>query len=509
MQRAVSILLGVVLAACGAREPERPNLLLITVDTLRADRMGLYGAARDTTPDLDAFARECVVLDAAQTPRSKTTPAIASLLSGLYPHAHGVRDLATPLSERVPLLQETLRERGYRTGAIVGNWVLGDARSGLARGFDVWCESMPDRSGVPPDDVPQRTARSLTEAALVALGASTPSAPVSESERDPELRLTRGDAPWFLWLHYMDPHGAYEPPAEHRLFERERVDLLDVHAPQAANAEHKRRLALYNVPEHAWVDADHIDAALVRDLYDGELHYVDREIGRLLQTLRASGQLERTVVVVTADHGESLGEHDYWFEHGAYTYESTARVPLIVRAPGLAALRVAEPFSLVDLAPTLKELLGLELAQSGATDALRGRSKLAAWRGAAAGAGAIFSEKVEGATLEGAVQLKAVRIGRWKLIQRYALRASRPGAPSEIVALGEELFDLAADPLEAWNLSSAVPGGAPLLELRRELARFVAADRDLAALGELLAARRRGLEISDPDAARTLRLLGY
>lgn len=495
-------------ASCGADEPRRPNVLLITIDTLRADRLSCYGFPRETSPRLDELARESVVFEAAQTPRSKTTPAVASMLTGRYPHAHGVRDLAAPLSKDLPLLQERLRERGYSTGGIVGNWVLGDPRAGLARGFDLWCESFPDHTGVPPDHAPQRRATSMTDAALVALGLE--SAPQDE-QFEPRRSIVATDRPWFLWLHYMDPHGAYEPPEEHRRFERENAELVDVRAPSAPDARTKRRFALYNVPEEAWVDADHVDAARVRDFYDGEIRYVDHEVGRLFDALRADGRFDDTIVIVTSDHGESLGEHDYWFEHGAYTYESTARIPLIVRVPGVAPARCAQPFSLVDLQPTLLELLGLPLPNVGS--APFGVSKLAALRGAPLATGAtsaIFSEKVEAASADGAVQIKAVRTERWKLIQRYvSRRADDAAATRSTFVIDEELYDLQADPLESWNLAAAIPGDAPVALLRRELAQFVAADRDLAALGDLLAAHRRGLEIQDPDAARTLRLLGY
>ena len=497
--RTSGLALLLLLAACGGSEPRR-NVLLISVDTLRADRLGCYAEDSSCTPRLDALARECAVFESAATPRAKTTPAIASLLSGLYPHEHGVRDLAHPLSSSIPLLQERLREHGYRCGAIVGNWVLGDARSGLARGFDLWCESLPQRTGVPPDDAPQRTARSLTDAALVALGLK--SVP-NEPDFEPRTALPRDGAPWFLWLHYMDPHGAYEPPSEHRraAADRELVDLV----PESASR--RQRIARYNVPKDLWVDPDTFDAAAVRALYDSEVRFLDAELGRLFDALRAAGELERTMIVLTADHGESLGEQDYYFEHGANCGESTVRVPLLVRAPGVAAGRRSTPASLVDVAPTVLELLGLARPTTGGS-ALRGESLAPALRGAERSVRPLFSEKVERADLPGAVQQKAVRLGRWKLVQSYA-STPRPDGTREAHVLAEELYDLEGEGGEEWDLSIVEPPDAPLAELRRALAAFVAADPDLPELGRLLEQRRRGIENTDPQAERTLRALGY
>jgi len=480
-------------AACAPDASERPNLLLITVDTLRADHLGCYGYERDTSPNLDRLAREGLRFTRAASPRAKTTPAVASLLTGLYPHDHGVRDLAAPLDRPVPLLQEELRERGWFTAAIVGNFVLTRARSGLDRGFDVWIDELPDVRGVPPHDAPQRTAASLTDAALELL---------------PEVLEAR-TGPWFLWLHYMDPHGAYEPPREHDVFLAQTTDPIPREEDLPPSPIHRYRVADYNVPDEAFL-AGRPDANRVRALYDGEIHYADAEIGRVLEHLRESGQLERTLVVVTADHGESLGEHRYWFEHGSYVYEATCRVPLIVRLPGAMDAR-PEPglraggISLVDVAPTLLDLLGLPAPRL--PDGPAGSSRASLVRRDSAAPRPLFYEKVEGAELDRAVQIKAVRLGDWKLIRRYA-HVTR-GGRRELVPLSDELYDLAADPLEARDLSDRPPARAPLTELRAELLRFAAADEHFPELDLILRRRREALEREDPEALRALEKLGY
>lgn len=508
MRRSHLVLLLAALLALGACEQSPPaaqrlpNVLLVTIDTLRADHLSCYGYSRATSPNLDRVAAEGWRFTHAQSPRAKTTPAIATLLSGLYPHEHGVRDLSGPLARPVPLLQEALTEAGYRTAGVVGNFVLTSARAGLDRGFEHWEETLPDVRGVPPHAAPQRVAASVTDGAL-------------------ELLAADDGRPWFLWLHYMDPHGAYAAPLEHRIFERTERDLIPREAALPHSALHRYRLADYNVPPSAYLlaaggaPATRVDAAAVIDEYDAEIHYVDAEIGRLLEQLRGEGVLERTWVIVTSDHGESLGEHRYWFEHGAYAYEATCRVPLLVRPPAAEeaqpAVRTGD-VSLADLAPTLLDLLGLAPLEGAGTDdsAYRGRSRSGLFRGVAQSGVPVFSEKVERAELDGAIQTKAVRMGDWKLIRRYAHRASKsePGT-RELVALSDELYDLGEDPREERNLAEVPPKGAPVEQLRAALLGFAAADVEFAELGEILQRRREALEREDAEALEVLRALGY
>ncbi|MEZ6014212.1 MAG: sulfatase [Planctomycetota bacterium] len=502
---------GALASACGGRAPEaapgRPNVLLISIDTLRADRLSCAGYPRATTPHLDALAARGVRFTHAQSPRAKTTPALASLMTGLYPHDHGVRDLAQPLGGRATTLAEVFAANGWSTAAIVGNYVLQRALSGLDRGFETWIEDLPDTNGVPPDDVPQRRATSLTDGALALL-----------EER------AAAPSPWFVWLHYMDPHGAYDAPPEHRVFTSATRDLVpDPERPPPRGRQ--EWIARYNVLEGERA-GNRVDANAVRDRYDAEVRYVDAELGRLFAALEARGLDRNTWVIVCADHGESLGEHHYWFEHGRYAYEATCRVPLIIAPPrGAAAGGAAHgprgvqrgDISLADLFPTLIELLALEGGQQRAPRGPHGRSRrslLAALDGpqrgdasAAEDQGAdahpVFCEKVERAELSGAVQTKAVRIGDWKLSRRFARRGR------ELVAVDEELFDLAADPAEESNLAAEAPARAPLAALRAALLEFCAADTDLADLGEALAREREALRREDPEVDRRLRALGY
>ncbi len=493
-----------------ARPPERPDILFISIDTLRRDHMSVYGYELPTTPRLDEFAAEALVFTHAQTPRAKTTPAMASVFTGLYPHDHGVRDLASPLDRRVPVLAEQLRNGGYNTIGLVANWVLTDERSGLARGFKTWIEDLPDEVGVPPHNVKQRRAASVTDAAIELLDLET--APKPEGKR----------APWFAWLHYMDPHGAYDPPEKHQLFDRA-PDWLPAPESFPAHPIHKLRLADYNVPPIAKSADGRVDLAKVRALYDGEIHYVDAEIGRLFDALRAAGRFEKTLIIVTSDHGESLGDHRYWFEHGFYTYQATCAVPLLIRVPAATTetpwtgLRHSD-VSLVDIAPTILDYLKLAPMRPLAEGRTRpfGVSFARQLAEDRKGSRPVFSEKVERADLSGTVQDKAVRLGDWKLIRRYTqLLPEGPGAAlsagkeRQLVVLSEELYELTSDPGEEHNLISEPPENAPIAELSSLLLEFFEADTDLADLAQILQRQREELERGDPESLRSLEALGY
>jgi arylsulfatase A-like enzyme len=494
------------LAAC-SRAPARPNVLVITIDTWRADRLACAGYPRAVTPNLDRLASESLRFTHVSAPRAKTTPALASLFTGLYPHEHGARDLLMPLSPAHPLLAERLRDAGWRTGAIVGNFVLRDDFSGLARGFDSWTEELPDALGVPPENVPQRAARSLSDGALTALGLAGHSGGAG-----PAQAFTRPDAPWFLWLHYMDPHGVYEAPVEHRVFEREQAEWIPPAPAPRPDGLNRRWIADYNVPADARSADGRIDAARVRDRYDAEVRYVDAEIERVLAALRASGELERTIVVVTSDHGESLGEQDYWFEHGRNVSEATVRVPLLVRWPkelpgGFGVGVRAVDTSLCDVAPTLLDLLGLPPPAD--ANGTRGVSLAAAWRAGESTQRPMFAEKVDRDEQEGAVQAKSVRIGDWKWIRRFAHARDANSGKERLVTLSDELYDLAADPYETSNLVASPPTRAPVDRLVAELVRFTALDARFPELGAILREHRGLLESGDAETIRILKALGY
>ena len=351
----------------------------------------------------------------------------------------------------------------------------------------------------------------MTDGALAALGLA------SDAEAGPHQALAERGQPWFLWLHYMDPHGLYDPPPEHRVFHTAGPDPIPPDPGPKPGELYRHHVAEYNVPASARLADGRIDANAVRDLYDGEVHYVDAEIGRLIDALRESGELARTLIVVTADHGESLGEHQYWFEHGRDAYEAGCRVPLLVVLPEnwkdrpLPGRRDGD-VSLVDLAPTLLDLVRLSpLGGPSRADTLAGVSRSHMFLGGDHGdLHPVFVEKVERAERSGIVQHKGVRIGDWKLLRRYAHAwDERTNGPKQLLVLSEELYDLAADPNETKNLIRDPPKKAPLARLQAELLRFSASDVRFPDLAAALQKQREDLERTDQETLRIIEALGY
>lgn len=295
-----------IASAFGIRAADRPNVVLVTLDTTRADRMGFLGATSGLTPSLDRLARESIVFTRAFAQAPVTTVSHATLLTGTYPPFHGVVDFGVPLPSSVPYLPDLFHQQGYRTAAFVGSLIL-DPRNGTApgfdRGFDVYDAGFRLRR---PGEERYRTLERRGDEV------------VTRALRWMETQ----SGPYFLWVHFYDPHDPYDPPA----------DL-------------KQRYA--SAP------------------YDGEIAGVDRLVGRLVDALRTRAVLSRTLFVVAADHGEALGDHGET-THGIFLYDDTLHVPLLVRLPAAAppSTRIATRVRLADVAPTILEATGLARAPS-------------------------------------------------------------------------------------------------------------------------------------------------
>ena len=294
----------------------RANVLLITLDTTRADRLGCYGYAAGSTPALDGLATRGVCLDAAFAQIPLTLPSHASLLTGRYPAELGVLDNGRDaLAGDVETLAEVMRKAGYRTGAFVAATVL-DAAFGLDAGFDVYDDDLPPEKPGFVDVGRERRADIVCNRALAWLDEAS-------------------EAPFFCWVHFFDPHGPYDPPSP-------------------------------------WDEA-------FPDPYDGELAFADSQVARLLEWVERQGPSQETLIVVAGDHGEGLGEHGE-SAHGIFLYDSTLHVPLIFSQPGRLPenRRVASDVGLVDVMPTVLDLLGRGAAggMSGTSfaAALRGRT---------------------------------------------------------------------------------------------------------------------------------------
>jgi choline-sulfatase len=371
------------------------NVLLVTLDTTRADHLGCYGHRDARTPRLDRLAAEGVRFENAVAAAPITLPAHASLLTGLYPFEHGVRNNGNfHLAERFPTVTSVLRERGYRTAAFVSSFIL-DRRFGLGLGFDTYDDRMEEAAapgaGLEAERRGDHTALALNRWLENPAGLGSP-------------------APFFAWLHLYDPHEPYLPPPPFR-------DLFP------------------------------------SDPYDGEIAFVDHVVGTVLDELARLGLLDRTLVAVVADHGESLGDHGEE-THSVFLYEGAIRVPLILWRPGVlpGGRVIAPPVRAMDLAPTILDLVGAPALAAPHSRSLRalieGRAKEPSL--------AVYAETyVPKFAMDGAA-LRSLRDERFKLID-----APRP-----------ELYDLARDPGETRSLYGDEPKAAQALQA--ELARLTA-----------------------------------
>ncbi len=445
--------------AFGLRGPDGPPVIFVTVDTLRADHLGCYGYVRDTSPRLDRLAAESVRFDQAIVQWPKTGPSFASMLTSTYGHFNGlIRHGRKPVSEKLLLLAELMKEHGYRTAAIVTNPNVA-ARYKFDQGFDhyreIWRED------------PAQDGETVTLRAVQWL------------ERNKE------DRPFFLWLHYVDPHAKYAPPAPyHEMF------VGDPHYDPGWRVPLGTELKadIGSIPIASQLPGRDEIAYYVAQ-YDAEIRYVDAQIGRVLDALQALGLYENSLIVFTSDHGESLGEHNYFFEHGRLPYDTCARVPLFLRLPGGAeAGRVVErPVELIHLVPTILELAALpphpEAQGRSLVPLLYGRDDpLPEWAFTESG----YEQDYQ----------RAMRNATWKLI--YV-----PSAADRAIMQGTlfELYRIAEDPGELRNLVNEEPALAR--ELQQRLLAWVEASRTGARLPE---AETFDL---DPAGQEALRSLGY
>lgn len=407
---------------------QRWNLLLLTVDTLRADHMGCYGYLRETTPAIDRLSRSGVLFEHAICQRPKTSPSFATILTGTYPLRHGIHRCLEVLEDWNLTMAEILSEAGWHAAAVITNGNL-YPEFGFDQGFGTY----------------------LYGHMGAAAGTDLSLAWLEEHGHTEE--------PWFLWIHHTDPHTPYEPPAPYDgLFaggakagdghDRE-VHPREVH-PYKAGTERERKT----------------------DLYDGEIRYTDDQLGRILEWLEARGPLDRTLVVFTSDHGESLGEHDYYYEHGLHPYEPSGRIPLIFFAPGVIPSGKISPavVGAVDLLPTLLDALGVPVPSE-----VQGHSFLPAVVGLAEMGPRDFAflEAGYGPHI-GPGRTQALRRIATKYVQRLTLWARYPQDPVTIFwtidacleggLASDELYDLRTDPGETVNLLKERPDLA-----RREL----------------------------------------
>jgi choline-sulfatase len=381
------------IAGC-ARSPQRPDILLITIDTLRADHVGAYGA-RDAqgspTPAIDALAARGVRFEHAQTSVPLTGPSHATILTGQYPPTHGVRgNVVFSLGAQYPTAADRLKRVGYHTAAFVAAYPVA-AAFGFSQGFDTFDESFHETA--PGEQGAERRGSDVSDAAL--------------------RWLADAPRPFFLWLHYYDPHAPYDPPEPFR-------------------------------------------ARFAGRPYDGEIAFADQQVGRVLDALRASGRDGATVVALLADHGEGLGDHDEQ-THGVLIYESTMHVPFVIAGPAIASGRAVSPrVGTIDLLPTL-----LGYAGAAPDRALPGRDLRP------------LLDVNSGRTIPSDPLYAESLFGRLNM-HWAALRGWTEGNFKLVAGPQPELYDLAADPGERHDLAASDPTRAARMrdQLTRAMTRL-------------------------------------
>src|SRR5271169_5281006 len=393
ISRRLILILAALTALCAAAQtPAKPalNVVLITIDTLRADHVGCYGYKQIKTPNIDALAAEGTRFDRAFAVVPVTLPSHSSMLTGTYPMLSGMHDFsANKLSPQQPTMASVLKQAGYQTGAVIGSAVL-DSRFGLNQGFDFYYDhfefSRLDEANL---DEMERPGNIVADVALNWL------------EKDQLVKSPQKK--FFLWMHLYDPHFPYHPPEP---YSRE-------YAAQP---------------------------------YDGEIAFADEQVGRLLRFLKEKGIYQNTVIVLCGDHGESLGEHGEK-TNGFFIYNATMHVPLIIRLPEqlpgqlpekTVARTLADPVSLVDIMPTVLEAIGLQVPSQ-----VQGRSLLREIRRDPSAPDAPANRE---RTLYGETFLPRIHFN-WS-----ELRASENTRYHFIDAPRPELYDLAKDPGEVHNL---------------------------------------------------------
>ncbi len=407
--------------------PDRPNVLILAVDTLRANHLGCYGYGRPTSPHIDALASEGVLAEAVFGPAIPTFPSFTTFYTGQHPLTHGIlaHGGSAQLAREAPHLTPIFLEAGYTTCAVDN---LMRERLWFGRGYEFYI------------DPGMRRTLSLTVTCE------------ELNARAIEWLRHHRDEPFFLFIHYWDPHTPYLPPARY-------VPLFyDGGQPTDPNNHSLDGMWLHPngmIARDSWLRTPQgliTDASYVAALYDAEIRYLDDGIGQILHALDELRLAENTLVLLMADHGESMTEHGIYFDHFGL-YDCTIRVPFLARWPGRlpAGARLSQMFQIDDLAPTILEAAGLPVPE-----AMEGESFWPLLTGEATGGG---RERV--------ISVEATWQAKWSLrTTRYKFILDREAAADD--APRHELYDLAADPDETVNLVETQPGLAAEMEAELE-----------------------------------------
>ncbi len=410
----ILLIVAALLSACDTPRITPRHVVLISIDTLRRDRLPCYGHPGDTAPFITELATQSVIFDNAIAAASLTAPSHASIFTGLYPPRHGVLNNKCHLQDGVATLARILSANGFRTAAFVSATPLRGQINGLDSGFDVYDDDFGSRWERPADETAHRVGQWLSTA-------------------DPEK-------PTLLFVHFFDPHYPYSPPAR---FAEPFLRPGTIPSPSPPDAEFAR------IRERGMTLTE---TRLFKALYDGEIRYVDHHVGRLLALLKEKGFLDRSLLILLSDHGETLAERSWVFDHGCRLYDEQVRVPLLIRFPNAAngGQRIASDAHHIDVAPTILDSLGLNAPPS-----MEGISLL----------GAIGrNKKLEQRALFSMARCDMRRVFQGRTDAGFGFIASVRAQPFKLVAypveegFDFEIFDLAHDPSETVNLAASRDG---------------------------------------------------
>ena len=469
MAACLVIILGIAVFLPRGKEarPEEgmPDVVLVTIDTIRGDRIHCYGYERIKTPVLDRLASEGVLFENAICQIPITNPSHLSLLSSRYPHQTGVIDNWYRRPPGINTIVDEFRKRGYTTAAFVSAFPL-DSRFGFAEGFDIYDDDFSKIKGCQSLSLVR-----MADTLLRRLGSRF--VPGMELQRDAGrtnsavLSWLKGSArsPFFLWVHYFDPHGPYTPPPPYS----------EMYYSGVKDDPENRSMDGMKLPDYWMADqVDFTDIEYPVAQYDAEITYTDAELGTLVEAL--DGSIEDYILVVVGDHGESLTEHGLYFHHGPTLYEEQLRVPLIIRSKGrIKPSRVSSLVENIDISPTMLEVAGL-----GVPVWCQGESLFPLMRGGESRSKEGVLSESGGRRKDGTIDI-AYRTERYKLIMK----------PGE----GVELYDLEEDPNELRDISGE---RADIVEAYEEIIRSILASQ----VGE-------AGTVMDHETEEKLRSLGY
>ena len=471
------------LTGCGKkRQGKRPNIIVLTVDTLRADHTSMYGYHRDTTPVINAFAKSAMVFDNAVVSRGSTRPSYASMLTGLYPYRHGIYNSQGVLSDKLVTLPRLLKKAGYHTAAFVGNFVLVGELSGCDRGFDVYDDRIEQQELNRPNY--ERTAAATLKATL-------------------EWLETKPSEPFFLFTNFVDPHGPYMPPEKFReLYKSGKKLTLN-----------EKQIFKYQRVGGSLNYYDYVDR------YDGEIRYVDAALGELIEELKKRGLWDEALIIFTADHGESMGEHKIFFEHQYDIWEETVRVPLAIRLPRdpggtdiVTPGRIQSVCSPMDMMPTILSYLNVEFDKK-----IDGHNLLDAIYGREDTSRTMFLEFPQSSVpSQSTPEIYGIRSSTHKLVRYFHSETNQ--------IIGQAVFDISADPLEQKQIpyNETIPMhrrlGDELDAMLKKRSSYelpfslIYYDVPLAGRKEYVEKRKRGqktIRQLTPEQIKKLRSLGY